>query len=378
MTTIETPGGETPVAPPPPPAPSAESHATPGAAGTVATAAGDNYALKNVGDSIDNLRIKKIYAKEENAIVFESDHGLQYRVAQTSKAIDAIISEFHRVTMKAVAQLHGAYDREVDALIGAAFASAMALSDGADVTEPFKSVDRFIDDRTPVQQVFGRENGWIVYADKNGVAVLEYPELPAALTSIVGEFHRLAQLGRSSLASEEIAGLYQLLGTELAVALRTSPAPADLATAFALSRDLLKRKLEAHVRTDYTAASLVAAIVLGGVCAAIFWTDAGLLMGVTGGIIGAVISVLQRSATLEVQQFVPKSQVALQGAVRILLGILFGILLVGAARSGLALGTLAQGTNALFMFGVIAGLNERFIPDLLERVASSQNSPKSS
>lgn len=357
----------------PPPATPAAGTATPGPSGLPATEDGINYALVNIGDTVDNQKIKSIYAKQDNAIVFQSEDGkLTYRTNASSPAIDAAILELQRLTIKATVQLNGAYTPDVDQMIGAAFGAAMGLSDDKHVQELFKDVDAFIDAHA-VSQVFGKAKDWIVFAEKDGIARLEYRDIPTVMTPIIGEFHRLAQVGRSAdLSPAEIDGLNQLLGTELAAALRTTPPP-DLPTAFALSKDLLQRKMEAHVRSDFTAASLTAAIVLGGVAVLTFWTDTGLLLGVTGGIIGAVISVLQRSATLEVKQFVPKSQVILQGCVRILLGILFGILLVGAVRAKLALGTLANSNDALFIFGVIAGLNERFIPDLLERVANQAN-----
>jgi hypothetical protein len=92
-----------------------------------------------------------------------------------------------------------------------------------------------------------------------------------------------------------------------------------------------------------------------------------------GGVIGASISIIQRGGSLTVNPFVPVSHVVFQGLIRVLLGVIFGALLVIAAQANITLGIINNNNWSLFIFSVVAGFSERLIPDILERIATNTN-----
>jgi hypothetical protein len=61
--------------------------------------------------------------------------------------------------------------------------------------------------------------------------------------------------------------------------------------------------------------------------------------------------------------------VAAQGLVRIVLGAIFGAVLVVLSKGNVAFGTVSDNLLALCGLSIAAGLSERLIPDLLERSA---------
>jgi uncharacterized membrane protein len=63
---------------------------------------------------------------------------------------------------------------------------------------------------------------------------------------------------------------------------------------------------------------------------------------------------------------------AFQGFIRILLGVLFGVLLTIAVYANIVPGIIHGNYYSLFVFGVVAGLSERFVPDILNYIATEK------
>lgn len=332
-----------------------------------------DYSKYSKGDIVNGITIHHILLQYRDAIVFTSPTERIYFWHRLGERGDEAVVEFYRLTSKCTARLKEAYRRQVNNLLGAALAEALSMPAGADLKKAFVAVDAFIDAHGPIEDVFGHTEEWVVYLDPDGDLICDYPAVSEEAAPLLTEFYRLQQLGNASLPADENRALNKILGTELSIALQRTPAP-SVEDAFSASRDYIQLRNESRMRALYISASLVAAVVFGLACWAIIRDDLGLLLGCVGGIIGATISVLQRSATLEIRRFLPRAQVAIQGGVRITLGVLFGLLIVAASRSGIALSSFASSANSLFLAGVAAGFSERFIPDLLTKITSEGSS----
>lgn len=101
-----------------------------------------------------------------------------------------------------------------------------------------------------------------------------------------------------------------------------------------------------------------------------------ILMGVFYGAMGASISVLQRLTKLEIHPMDPLRYATVQGIARTGLGSLFGLLFVLAYKAGLVLPTFEQNLDVIGVFSALAGLSERFIPELIERIESTAGASK--
>ncbi len=108
-------------------------------------------------------------------------------------------------------------------------------------------------------------------------------------------------------------------------------------------------------------------------------TPAGpILLATAAGGVGAIASVLQRISSLEISPFAPLWYALLQGAARIALGVLFGAFFALANKANLVLGTFAENLYAVVVFGALAGISERFVPELIRKLESAEGSPGAS
>jgi uncharacterized membrane protein YsdA (DUF1294 family) len=103
-------------------------------------------------------------------------------------------------------------------------------------------------------------------------------------------------------------------------------------------------------------------------------------VSVLAGGAGALLSVLQRNHKVPLAPFEATYMVVFQAIARIVIGNAFGLLLYLAVQGDLILGAaVAQDVNRLIIFSVVAGISERLIPELLERIegqGTNQNKEK--
>lgn len=332
-----------------------------------------DYSRYSVGDTLKGVTIAMIVFQDSSAIVFADAAGDISFYHSLGARGDAVGVQFHRIVSKTIAKLRHAYRRAVTDLLATAIAESLNGKTDEGIRSAFAPVDAFIDNIT---HVFGYTDEWVVYLDAQDNLVCDYPTVTEQAAPLLTEFYRLQQLAESALEADENKALKKILGTELAIALQRTPAP-EPADAFSASRDYIQLRNESHMRAVYIFSSLAAAVIFGIAAYFIIHDDLGLLLGTVGGIIGAAISVLQRSATLEIRRFLPRGQVIMQGVVRITLGLLFGLLIVSASRANVALGSFASSVNSLFLAGVAAGFSERFVPDLLTKITTDGDSGSS-
>ncbi|MGZ4778522.1 MAG: hypothetical protein ACXV5L_04950 [Thermoanaerobaculia bacterium] len=88
------------------------------------------------------------------------------------------------------------------------------------------------------------------------------------------------------------------------------------------------------------------------------------------GSIGALVSVMQRFRSIQIDRYSSSAPTAMAGMSRALLGAIFGGLLILLNRADLVLSVASNRPFLLPAAAFIAGLCERLIPDLLERNAA--------
>jgi hypothetical protein len=107
-----------------------------------------------------------------------------------------------------------------------------------------------------------------------------------------------------------------------------------------------------------------------------FRTDP-IFLAAAAGAVGAMASVLQRVGSLDINPLAPLWYAVLQGGARIALGMLFGVFFALANKANMVLGTFAKDLSAILVFGIVAGISERFVPEILQRLESTKASADS-
>jgi hypothetical protein len=87
------------------------------------------------------------------------------------------------------------------------------------------------------------------------------------------------------------------------------------------------------------------------------------------GVLGAMISSLQRNNQLSVDPYNSSIRdIYCVVATNLLIGLIFGGLVILIAESGVALTLIKDNEPAIMFFSFIAGFSERFVPDLIATV----------
>ncbi len=336
----------------------------------------------SVGDYLAGVKITHIYRSNKNFLICRNESGeIGYRVKSANDPkVARVLNEFERWGREYRSQLRGVFKPDFTNLIASCMASALTSAysnnDGGDVKAHFEPMASFIAERGPIEYVYGYGSDFRVFLSKRGLVTYEHRQLPPRLIPAIEEFHRLQHIARASLQEADKREVTSILGADLANLFR-SPESADPSLFFFSSKDFITNRSEALLRSKYIRSS-----VLSALAGLIIFTPAIyvmqqysmeawlILLGCVGGIIGATISIIQRGVTLTVNPFVPVSHVAFQGIVRVFLGVVFGSLLIVAAKANIALGLLNDNIWSLFIFSVVAGFSERFIPDILDRIAT--------
>jgi hypothetical protein len=334
-----------------------------------------------IGDTYDNRVIDFIHGQRSDYIVYETAGRLAYEARDTVPNRRIATDRSDELMARSELVLKGANSASVKKLMAMALLRAFATDSEDRAREAFTPIEKFIDDNAPVGTVFGRTHDYIIFTDKHGELVAECPHLPEASVPLLAEFERLKQLASTNLRPEDTAAVQRILGHEISSALRNTSATLMPSEAFASSREFIGQRLGADVSNRYVFATLIAAALIGimlllAVAFPAKWlvNDArAVALGAFAGLLGVSISVLQRSGSLVLTQFPSKTQIAVQAIVRILLGVVFGVLVVIAVKGNVAFGTFKEDMHALFLLAVAAAFSERLIPDLLTKIGETAN-----
>lgn len=90
------------------------------------------------------------------------------------------------------------------------------------------------------------------------------------------------------------------------------------------------------------------------------------------GVFGAMVSCLQRKNEINVDNYTGVYGLRCESLSRLIIGAVFGVFVIFAAKSGIVLSTFTNNLNALVCFGFISGFVERFVPDLINGVSGKE------
>jgi len=236
----------------------------------------------------------------------------------------------------------------------------------------------YINASEDVVRVVDRTSEFLVWVDKDGEVAYEVKDGGEFDADIFIELSELSALGRLTLTDSQRKLFVFKLASSLVVALRKNSV--GVSESFESAKQYLVKIIEVQASSRLIYSVILFSMVLLFVFGVVYfkWAALGahnlnyLLVGAGGGLLGALISVLQRSKEIKVVPFESLHLIVLQGVVRIGLGSCFGVVSVLACKAGIFFDLLGADNKKLLLLAIAAGVSERLIPDFIEKISDEK------
>jgi hypothetical protein len=226
-----------------------------------------------------------------------------------------------------------------------------------------------------VDSILGQSARVTVYTTKDKHLRWQYDEnngnVPDDRIPVLNEFDSLMTEIKAFVPAQNQTEAYTGLGKALFASLNAKET-VDLVRNFDTVKTFITQSFLLRARFLYTAFALGTAvlviIVLLLFANLLSPTNAVYFYGAVFGATGAAVSVMQRSRNIELDVQLPDRSLYLQACIRVLLGLIFGLLFIFASKANLVMGTINNDFFGLCVFALVAGFSERMIPDLIGRL----------
>lgn len=334
-----------------------------------------------VGETMENgAVIRQIVGCSDNFIVFLGGFerlgwDLEAGVADLRHLI-----ALNQVLDEGYTELPPRRYREFSEMAGAAFVGVLNLSghNAPDPDDVFGQSRRYIaQHRGELAEVLDAGGDFSIYRKRDGDVEWFYPLIPAHLLAAVELFIGLKSVARNNLSEPGRGAALAMLAHSLGAVFRRANADSDsINGSFAGVRKFIELRVAAGFRLTYFLwLGSVTAICLSVVSLLYYFVLAGSawLIAFGAGMTGAMVSALQRNNESSIDPFASQVGVFAECISRLVIGAIFGCLVMALAQSELAMAPFKANMMALLVFGFVAGFSERFVPDILGTIASKAN-----
>jgi hypothetical protein len=187
----------------------------------------------------------------------------------------------------------------------------------------------------------------------------------------LNEFDSLMTDIKASVPAHNRPEAFTRLGKALFASLNAKE-PADAIRNYDTVKSFITQSFLRRARFLYTSFALGFAIVLiVALCLVERFlpsTYTVYFYGAIFGALGAAVSVMQRSINIELDVQLPDRSLYLQASIRVLLGLIFGLIFIFASKANFVMGSINNDFFGLCVFALVAGFSERMIPDLIGRL----------
>lgn len=338
-----------------------------------------------------NAKIAMIFEQRKGYLIYLTENGILAwnidKEALNEKRLFAV-TECRRLQSLVETKIPKGYFEKAEKMLGYALANAMSEPSKKALLSHFSEARRFID-LYSIKSTLSEGDDFEIYITKDD-KVYFWHKQPQKFTLAIVQFQTLRDLADSLLPKSYRKNVSNMLATALRSAFRSNPEE-DWLTHFQNVKDFITNMSLVHARSKYLISSFLIGFVI--IITMVFlhlstnlylpklFTTLpsevvndlrNIILGGIGGAVGAIISILQRSWNIELDPKIPTRSLAFQAGTRIVLGLLFGGIIVIAAKSNLALGFIDKNIYSMLIFAIISGFSERFVPDLMEKIAKKE------
>ncbi|MBB4055360.1 MULTISPECIES: hypothetical protein [Pseudomonas] len=332
-----------------------------------------DFRVVDVGDFIADDKVLRIFSRTSKHLIYEKHSGVSYGAIDTTTQQSADIGHLDQLLIQAKRKLKGVHHEALQSYKSSILTAIFCADEGV-TKKAIENLENFIRESPSVKNVVECRDNYIVWISELGIEhwIKRTSEVNAGVLS---QFYNIKSLGLVVVPKSKLKKFYGKLASCLVV---------GLSKGIDCEEDVfepVKKYIDKCV-VDAARFKLVVVVFLISICVLFLAAGArlyffgvsginfqALLIGIFGGALGAMISVLQRAKGLKVELYESIELILLQGGVRISLGCAFGVIALVASKSGLLLELLSQSANKMFLLSVVAGFSERLIPDFIGKIA---------
>lgn len=337
------------------------------------------------GDSLDGTLVDEVLFAGKSTIIYSSGFRVCYSVTNIDPDAALKLNELDSIVASATKKFRyinvDVTNGYIVSILSLVLINGCADNDSA-IDAAMSAFAKYVREEPDPGTLVDYTDDFIVYLDAEGLVKYNIRRELRKRYSVFSEFYRLKAWGTVVLTKSRIKLFNYKLATCLAIGLRAeSVAPtSDLSKVF----ESVVRYVDKNVADDaifnlilYVMLFSFFILLISG--SLFFILGAGvsesyttLLMGLSGGVCGALISVLQRSKSLQVGMYESTRIIVLHGVVRVCLGCAFGIISLVACKAGLLLGLMGESNSRLMILAIVAGFSERLVPDFIAKTVGEQ------
>jgi hypothetical protein len=320
--------------------------------------------------SLDGSVIHRIIGREEDFVVFLCEGGeLSWEHRDVPEWSYVGIEQYQKLGRELLTLQGKIHEKQIKSFMAEALLSVFRSRNHEDSTvlKYFYGAWDFVSDYKKRKILFFGDDYYIHEVDF--VVAVENPTNNKSLQKAFVDASLLSQRAKHSLNNEKLSRANASIAHSF-----VNFEKSDTENIFAKATKHIDSQIEENARIDYLIKSIVTsfggAILLSVI---LYFFDSipegarQIIICSLAGIGGAFVSVLERSKSITVDAYSSSSLLAFQGVTRVVLGIIFGALVPICAKANIALGLASDNVYAIFVVAFLAGLNERFIPDLMKK-----------
>ncbi|MBE9397628.1 hypothetical protein IOQ59_10185 [Pontibacterium sp. N1Y112] len=326
------------------------------------------------GKSLDGSVISHIVGREEDFIIFYCEDGaLSWEHRDIPDWAYSALEQYEKLNSKIPSYLGQIHKSDIKSKMAISLLSAFRSRkhDETSILNCFEEAMQFVSDFESRDVLFAGEGFYLFEKDGNLLSI-ESSLSDELLDKAFIEASYLSQQAKHSLSGDKLHQSNRLIANAF-----SSYKKCDEEDIFSKANDFIETQVNDSARINYLSISVFVSFIACLILLLVYYNAEGLgesmkkiILCSFAGVIGATISILQRSKEIKPMPYSSNALLGFQGVVRIFLGVVFGALVPVCANADIALGLAKDNVNAIFLVAFFAGINERFIPDLLEKNVS--------
>lgn len=320
--------------------------------------------------SLDGSVISHIVGREEDFIVFFCEDGaLSWEHREIPDWAYLALEQYEKLNCKIPSYLGQIHKSDIKSKMATSLLSAFRSRkhDEVSVLNCFKDAMEFVSEFES-REILYAGDGFYLF-ERDNLLTKESAINDELLDKAFIEASYLSQKSTHSLKGDKLHQSNRLIASAFSSYKNCSDE-----NIFSSAELFIDTQVNDIARVSYLSISVVASVIASTILLLIFFYADSLsdpfrkiILCSFAGVLGATISILQRGKEIRPVPHSSNGLLGFQGGLRIFLGIVFGALVPVCASADIALGLAKDNLNAIFLVAFFAGINERFIPDLLEK-----------